>query len=100
MFTNYKYNQAHSYYFTVEDTNTMICLGGICAVLAVVSFCCDDVAGCYILRKTGKQRLTFGADQTPVVADWTQVFEHEDGHRHHGQAHHKHHDPHGRAVGL
>lgn len=54
----------------------------------------------YILKQKKVLRLTFGADQAAVVADWTQVLEHKNCHRHYGQAHHKHHDPNRRAVGL
>lgn len=45
-------------------------------------------------------KLTFGTHKTTVVANWTEVFEHKNCHRHHSQAHHKHHDPDCWAVGL
>lgn len=44
--------------------------------------------------------LTLAAGEVLVVADGAEVLEHEDGYGHHGEAHDKHHYPHGRAVGL
>lgn len=45
-------------------------------------------------------KLTFGADQTAVVANRTEVLKHKHRDGHHGQAHHKHHDPNRWAVRL
>lgn len=45
-------------------------------------------------------KLTFGTQQTAVVAHWAEVFKDEHRHSHHSQAHHKHHDPNCWAVGF
>lgn len=44
--------------------------------------------------------LTFRTDQATVVPYRAEVLKHKDSHGHHCQAHHKHHHPHSRAVGL
>ncbi len=62
--------------------------------------CTQDESTTPVKVKQRSLKLTFGADQTAVVADWTEVLEHKNCHRHHGQAHDKHHDPNCRAVGL
>lgn len=53
----------------------------------------------YLERQKGV-KLTFGADQTAVVANGAEVFKHKHCHGHHSQAHHKHHDPDCWAVGF
>lgn len=44
--------------------------------------------------------LTFATGEVLVVTNRAEILEHKDGDGHHGQTHHKHHHPHGWAVGL
>lgn len=46
------------------------------------------------------EQLTLALGEVLVVADRTEVLEHEDSDGNHREAHYKHHHPHGRAVGF
>lgn len=51
-------------------------------------------------KARGTPSLTLGALQATVVSHGAEELKDEDGDSHHWQAHHKHHHPHRRAVGL